>query len=287
MIVVRPLRADDAPGVQQVTEAAFGDYEDRFHEPRLAWTDRRREWFAARVAHFLEHDPGRQHVAVEGERVVGAALASMRVGLWGLSLLVVQPGLQAAGLGRRLIDGALGSHTGRGVICSSQDARAMRRYAAAGFAVHPCFVLTGAPDTASFVRSPAVRDGVDQELADDVDRAVRGSAHGPDHALLRAGRGFGLTFSGGDRRGYCYAGDEGNVGLLAATDEGVATALLEAALIRHAEQGVSATVSHVTGGQQWAVRVALAARLTLAIDGAVCWRGMPEPRAYLPSGALL
>jgi predicted N-acetyltransferase YhbS len=287
VIEVRLLQPDEAPQVQPVTAAAFAGLDRDRRRPVTAWTDERREWFGRRVRHFLAHDPDLQWVAVQDGRFVGVAMASLRDGLWGLSLLVVRPDTQSAGVGRRLIDAALGDHTGRGVICASDDGRALRRYAAAGFDVHPCLVLRGVPDAAGFPTDPAVREGVDREFADAVDVAVRGAGHGPDHDLLQGGRGFGLTYDAGGRRGYCYSGDGGWVSLVAGTDQDVATALLAEALRRHAAAGVSVTVSHVTGGQQWALRVGLAARLTIAIDGAVCWRGMPEPTAYLPSGALL
>ncbi len=287
MIEVRLLQPEEAPKVAPVTASAFADLDRRHHRPAPPWTDQRRAWFERRVRHFLEQDPGLQWVAVSDDRFVGVAMASLREGLWGLSLLVVRPDAQSGGIGRQLIDAALGDHTGRGVICASDDGRALRRYAAAGFEVHPCLVLTGPPDASSFAAHPAIREGVDRELADAVDRLVRGAAHGPDHELLQGGRGFGLTYEAGGRRGYCYASDEGWLSIVAGTDEGVSTALLRETLRRHADAGAETTVSHVTAGQQWALRVGLDAGLKIAIDGAVCWRGMPEPSAYLPSGSLL
>src|SRR5436853_2505021 len=62
----------------------------------------------SRVAHLLETDPGGAWVAIDCERVVGVALALVREGLWGLSLLAVEPPLQGTGIGRRLLDAALG-----------------------------------------------------------------------------------------------------------------------------------------------------------------------------------
>ena len=49
-----------------------------------------------------------------------------------------------------------------------------------------------------------------------------------------------------------------------------------------------ANVGFITARQPWAIDVALAARLTLKTDGAVCTRGKLGPLApYLPSGAYL
>lgn len=284
---LRPLRADDAPRVRLVAHWAFNDLDQRKGRTPTPWADARQQWFERRLRHLLATDPDRQWVAADGEDVVGAAVASVREGLWGLSLLVVRPGTQSAGLGRRLMDAALGEHAGPGVICASDDGRALRRYALGGFALHPCLEGAGRADLGAAIRDARVVEGVDPEFADDVDRAVRGYAHGPDHAFLQAGEGAALRYDGGARRGYAYAGDTGHLSLVAATEPAVAQALLWAVLARHVEAGVDSSVGFVTGGQQWAMEVLVAARLRLTVDGATCWRGMPEPAAYLPNGALL
>src|SRR5438094_800614 len=70
---------------------------------------------------------------------VGAALALVREGIWGLSLLVVAPGHQSNGTGRALLDAALRHAEGaRGaIILASEDFRALRVYAGAGFDLRP------------------------------------------------------------------------------------------------------------------------------------------------------
>ena len=106
----------------------------------------------SRIAHLLGTDPGGAWVAEgERERVVGLALALVRDGLWGLSLLAVEPGLQGNGVGRRLLDAALGYADGtRGaIIISSTDPKAMRRYARAGFD-HVILVQVG-PEQEAFL----------------------------------------------------------------------------------------------------------------------------------------
>src|SRR6059058_3993807 len=100
----------------------------------------------SRVAHLLETDPGGAWVAESAEgRVVGVALALLREGLWGLSLLAVEPALQGNGIGRRLLDAALSyADAARGaIILSSTDPKAMRRYARAGFALRPAVAAAG------------------------------------------------------------------------------------------------------------------------------------------------
>ena len=112
-------------------------------------------------------------------QLVGAALAIVRGGLWGLSLLVVLPEHQSAGVGRALLAQALehGDGTVRGgVILSSPDSRALRAYARAGFAPHPSLDAEGTPR--GVTAPPSVRDGSveDLPLTEAVDRVVRGDA---------------------------------------------------------------------------------------------------------------
>src|SRR5207248_11189418 len=89
-----------------------------------------------------------------------------------------------------------------------------------------------------------------------------------------------------DGRGYAYVrrGDA-RIATVAATDDDTAAELLWRCLaIEHDGQR---GVEHINGEQQWAVRVALAARLRLEPAGPVCWRGRRPPPAYLASGAFL
>lgn len=286
MIALRPMRTDEADLVPALARATFDDLDRRKGRTPTPVSETRRVWFARRTQHLLATDPGRQLVAIDGQEIVGAAMATMREGLWALSLLVVRPGTQSTGLGRRLIEAALDGHTGPGAICASDDGRALRRYAAAGFALYPCLEGSGRADLSGAVVDVRVTDGADPDFADGVDRVARGHGHGPD-AFLQERTTIALRYSDGGRRGYAYAQDDGHVALVGATEPAVAQVLLWAVLGRHVELGVESTVGFVTGGQQWAMDVLVAARLRLTVDGAVCWRGMPEPTAYLPNGALL
>ena len=53
-----------------------------------------------------------------------------------------------------------------------------------------------------------------------------------------------------------------------------------------AEAPGDVSVSYLTGSQQWAIEVALAARLSLKPVETLCVRGMALPSCYLPSGVL-
>ena len=287
---VRPLTEADVDGAVRVQIAAFDDHDRRWGEAVPENTPERLDAQRRRVRHFLTHDPDGAWVADDDGRVVGVALALRRHRLWGLSLLAVDPAVQSRQIGRRLLDAALGyaDADGPAVILSSRDPRAIRRYASAGFALHPQVRATGtvAP---SLLRVPEVpvREATpaDFALADEVDLAVRGAPRGPDHELL-AGQGVMFVADGGARRGYAHV-HGGRVRAVAATDEATASALLWRALAHACDLGTEAIVEHVAGNQQWAVRAAVEARLSIAPSGPAFWRGRTPPPAYLPCGPYL
>src|SRR5206468_6710760 len=125
-------------------------------------TPERMEGQRRRISHFLTHDPDGSWVADADGRVVGVALALKRGGMWGLSLLVVDPAVQSKGVGRRLLDAALtyAEPDQPAVILSSRDPRAIHRYASAGFDLYPQMRASGKVES-SRLRRPElpVRDG--------------------------------------------------------------------------------------------------------------------------------
>jgi GNAT superfamily N-acetyltransferase len=284
---LRPMRPGDAPAVEGIAHRAFTELEDRMGLGHPA-PPRTPELVAAalgRIRHLAAADPGGAWVAERDGTPVGGALALLREGLWGLSLLVVEPGIQSGGIGSRLLEAALAYGNGArgGVILSSEDPRALRLYARAGFAVHPVLEATGVPGPVAV--PPGVRPGgpADAPLAAEVDRAVRGAARGAGliaalaqghEMLVVPGRGYAL------RRG-------GDLRLLAARDEGAADALLRA-FLAGVEPGRTATVDWIGSAQQWALPAVLEAGLRLRTGGAVLLRGDVGPfTPYLPSGAYL
>jgi GNAT superfamily N-acetyltransferase len=217
-------------------------------------------------------------------------LALRRDSLWGLSLLVVDPAAQSTGAGRRLLDATLSYAEGcdRGVILSSNDHRAIRAYATSGLSLFPQVMATGKPTLDKAPQSVArVRDGsvADADFANEVDRVVRGAGRGSDHGwIVEVAPMYVVDDKTG--RGYAYLRN-GEVYLLAATDEATAAALMWRCFAQAADEGVEANVEHLTGEQQWAIAAALDARLTIKPGGPVFWRGTTPPRAYIPSGAFL
>jgi Acetyltransferase (GNAT) domain len=223
---------------------------------------------------------------VDGE-MVGFATSCTRELMWILASYAVRPRLQGQGIGKALLAAALYHGRGclRAMFSSSADPKAVRRYRAAGFSLHPQMHLTGTVDRSAIPVVEKVRDGSmsDFELMDSVDRRVRGAAHGPDHPLL-----LGLyrlvvsdTSTGS---GYAFHAADGTPLLLAATNRRTATRLLWECL---AATGERALVPHVTAANEWAIDVGLAARLDLVQDGYLALRNMRPPAPYLHHGSLL
>lgn len=286
-VLIRPLRLDDALGVHDLAGRTFVDLERRLGLPRQIAFDSP-EWVTrgvARIQHLVTTDAGGAWIAVLGEEPVGAALALLRDGVWGLSLLVVDPAAQSAGLGSRLLRAALayGSGARGGIILSSEDSRALRAYARAGFALHPSVEAGGVPRS---LESPAsVRSGGVEDLAltEAVDRRVRGAAHGSD---IRVMLEHGSRLLAVDGRGYAL-GMGADLRLLAATDDAAAADLLRA-FVAESPAGEKVSVEWVTSRQDWALPVLLDAGLELRVGGAVFVRGDVGPfRPYLPSGPYL
>ena len=243
----------------------------------------RTQWLE-RFAHVLATDPAGSWVAEQGGEPVGVAQAMIREQLWVLSLLTVSPTAQSSGAGRRLLERTLAYGEGLdGLIISSNDPRAMRLYAAAGFALLPTVESVGRPSR-SLLRRPGmpVREVGDSglELAAAISREVRGAAHTTELELvLRQGA---LLYVAGDR-GYAVARPGHAVWLLAARDDEAAQALLWHAL-GELPEAEPPNVRWVTGDQGWAIDVLVRAGLGLRAFGAVAVRGVPGPlRPFLPS----
>lgn len=289
-VEVRPMTAAEVVPASRAQVAAFEDLDHRLGlPPSPKITPQIWERIESRHHHFLTHDPDGCWAATVAGEVVGCALASRRGDIWGLSLLVVAPGYQSSGAGRRLLDASLTYAEGcaSAIILSSADVRAMRAYATSGFALYPQVSATGAPSGLP-APSSRVRDGslADADLMDQIDVSVRGAPHGPDHQQLdRFMHAFVVDDS--DGRGYAWVRPDGEVALLAATDDATASDLLWRSLAHCHELGVAANVSHLNAEQQWAISVSYAARLEVKPDGPVFWRGRTPPRRYLASGAYL
>jgi GNAT superfamily N-acetyltransferase len=290
-VIIRPMRVDDVATAERLSAEAFYalDVASRAPgapEPELRPPARGAAW-VARTTSFVATDPGGCWVAEDGSGMLGFATSVTRELMWILATYAVRPGLQGGGIGKQLLDAALSHGRGclRGMLSSSADPRAVRRYRLAGFSLHPQMYAVGEVDRTAIPVIEHVREAglSDRDLMDSVDRRTRGAAHGDDHDLL-ALLGRPLVSETSTGSGYVYVDDRGGVVALAASDRRTATRLLWAAL---AESSGQVVLGHVTAANEWAVDVALAARLSIHTEGYLALRGMAPPAPYVHSGALL
>ena len=243
-----------------------------------------------RHKHLLRHDPEGAWVAEYDGRISGVAISLVRERVWILSLFAVDAAHRKTGVGGQLLQRALAYANGckGAMIASSQHPAAMRSYARAGFDLHPTLTASGVVRREFVPAGLAVRDGEaqDLELAAEVDRAVRGAAHGPDlEQMIETGCRL-LVAEGPSGRGYA-AERAGSPAVLAATAPEVAQDLLWACL-EGTPPGEKAEVDWISGRQNWAVPVVLEAGLSLSPFGPICTRGELGPLTpYLPSGPFL
>lgn len=240
-----------------------------------------------RIAHLQRTDPDGAWVAVDGDEVVGLALALRRGPMWFLSLLAVSTEQQAQGIGKGLLDASLRTAVDASAawILSTVDPKAVRRYALAGFAPHPSYTASGPLDRALLPGGLQVRDGDwgrDGSLIDEVVTALRGAPYGPDVEAMAATSHLLVAEDGNDRGFAVLRGDA--ISSLGATSPGLAQRLLWAGLAR--AEKLEVTVDWLFADQQWAIDVVLAARLPLGAGSSRCVRSSIGPLTpYLPGGA--
>lgn len=266
----------DIPQAATVSAEAF--------EIEIATPVARRYW-EERLRHSLRTDPEGSLVTESDGAVTGAAQAVIRDRLWILSLLTVSPTIGRGGEGRALVEAALEYErdADAALIIASNNPRATRLYGSCGFRLEPTFKATGAVDPALM---PDLHPGIvgvppsELETLAPISRAVRGAAHTRDLglALSRGASVFAI-----ENRGFVVTMPGRGVWLLAARDEPAATDLLWYALSRLTEEP-RIVIDFVSGAQQWALQVFLAARLSFHSYGAICSRGDVGPlHPYIPS----
>jgi GNAT superfamily N-acetyltransferase len=283
-IDVRPMAIDDIDGVLAVVDAADAAAERAAGRTPEEHTDEQRAYFRTGMERFIERDGGGAWVAVAANMVVGMAEAVRRGPFWGLSMLFVHPERQSTGVGRRLLDASLKYAEGSDVrmIMTSQDPRALRRYSAAGLDIHPAVEANGTVDRAAIPTGLQGRPGdlADLDLVDEVDSGLRGSRAEDVEYLVKHGSRLEVVDSGSGRGFAVHRNNR--VSLLGATDETTAAHLVWRAL---AETEGQAHIWCMTAGQDWAVRVALAARMSVVPAGPLFVGGLDRPPGpWLPSG---
>lgn len=284
---VRPMVAADVAEADRVAHAAMRTVFPDAVEPEERIRTARG---VRRIEHLLVTDPNGAWVAVDPDgAILGVALALVREGLWGLSLLAVDADRHGEGVGGALLRAALGTAAGcrGGIILSSEHPAAMRSYARAGFALRPAVAVSGIVDRRAVPGGLRSRPGdveADRGTIDRASRHVRGASHARDVPVLlqRGARLWVLP-----DRGFVVAESTGNLVLLAAVDEEAATDLLWTAWAE-APPGATLEVDPITAGHDWIVRAGLEAGLALSAVGPVFTRGDVGPFApYVPSGVFL
>lgn len=291
--VIRPMRPEDVPAVERLTDEGFYELDQRT-QPR-SWPEptRRSETSAAawrhRMRHLLHHDPQGCWVAEDDSGLVGVSAAMRRDTTWILATFVVRPVLQGQGVGKQLLDASLSYGQGclRGMLAASSDPKAARRYRLAGFTLHPSMIMTGRVPREVLPVVERVRDGSagDIDLLDSVDRQVRDCAHGVDHEILISMYRL-VVVDRSTGSGYAYVRPDGGPYLLAATNRRTATDLLWESLAASSPDE-ECSISHMTAANEWAMDVGMAARMDLHTSGYLALRNMKPPSPYLHSGHFL
>jgi ribosomal protein S18 acetylase RimI-like enzyme len=279
-VAIRPMTTTDVAAAIALTWEAFGIPADTVG---LLPT------WEARVQMMLRTDPAGAFVAVDrGGEVIGVAAALARGGLWVLSLLAVRPRVQSRGAGRALMEAALSyrSDLEHRLLMSTNDPRAMRLYWQAGFALHPAMLATGRLRRERLPPSdPRITEVASSEIPQlaPISVAVRGGAHTEEMRMMA---GTGARIYRLADRGFVVVSVSREVWLLAALDTDSAEALLWCGLARASQDG-PVRVRYVSGANQWAIDILMAAGLDLIADGAVAVVGNPGPLCpFIPSGPL-
>jgi len=288
----RPMAPADVTSVAQLQSDAGTDLMSRLGlsseaTPSEGSASRERDL----ISRFVTLDGPGCWVAESGTGdLVGCSIGIRRDAFFGLCSLFVRPGLQTHGVGRRLLDLALdyGTPAPVGMIMASPDFRAIRRYAMAGFDLHPAVQVEGLVDKRSVPAVGNVRDGdlSDLDLVDAVDRRVMNRSRAADAEFLLSDGGRLAVVDQARSRGFAVFRDgapavDGYPMFLAATDEPTAARLLWYVF---GESTRPVLAWHWTRQQSWAVKVANVARLRVTPTGPLFLRGLSEPHGpWLPS----
>jgi GNAT superfamily N-acetyltransferase len=190
-------------------------------------------------AHTLATDPERfvvaeRQITAARKRTIAFGSAVDRGDVWFLSMLFVEPGAQARGVGGALLAEILPAPgDGRILATCTDSAQPISNglYASLGIVPRmPLFNLIGRPRASS--SWPPLPDGITPQRVTDgeawtrdpevqtLDRELLGFSHPQDHAFVlgEPRRAFAYRTGGGGLAGYGYAGDVGRVGPIAVAE---------------------------------------------------------------------
>lgn len=274
--------------VAAIVREADADRCARAGEPAPVWGNQ----LEVTLRHLLTTDPAGCLLGEAEGGPVGMAVAIRRDRFWGLAFLFVRPSHQGRGVGRELLAHSLhyAQHCETGMIMSSTDQRAMRRYALSGFRLTPTMRAIGSVDKNSLANHSGVRPGslADLDIVETVDEGLRPGSRVPDvEFLLTTGAHIAVI----DRAwtlGYVVYRDgsspvfDGHPILLGAQSRPSAEALLSYAL---SMASVPVAIHWLTASHQWAIDVAIGAALRLEPFEPVFLRGREQaPSLWIGSG---
>lgn len=300
-VTFRPADAADLPDCNRIWREGIDAYLQPMGFPLLP-TDN--PGLRRLHEHTLRTDPRRFMVAERGgplgrRRVIGFGSAVERGPLWFLSMLFVEPGEQARGLGRALLARMVPQEMDGRVLATCTDTAqpiSNGLYASLGIVPRmPLFNLLGRPRhhvawprlPEDVVIEPVVeparwRD--DPEVAD-LDLALLGFDHPQDHdfVLDEPRRAFAYRSGAGALLGYGYAGDVGRVGPIAVSEPSLLAPVLGHLLAVVEPRGASSVWLPGAAGDA----IAVAVRAGLRIDGFPILAGWSRPFAdftrYVPT----
>jgi GNAT superfamily N-acetyltransferase len=294
-IAIRPATLADLPQAHRVWRDAIDAYMDRLGSLPLP---RENPGVMRLHGHCLATDPSRFQVAVRTSvrgdgRIVGFGSAVDRGPLWFLSMLFVEPGEQARGLGKALLAALLPRPLDGRILATCTDAAqpiSNGLYATLGIIPRmPMFNCVGRPDL-DFAW-PGLPDGVRVEPVEDherwaageelaaFDRMLLGFEHPDDHRFVAAEprTAFTLRNGGGTLLGYGYAGEIGRIGPIAVAEPQLLMPMLGQLLSAVRPRGASAVWLPGAAGDA----LATAVRSGLRIEGFPVLAGWSAPFADL------
>jgi len=247
--------------------------------------------------HTMTTDPQHFWLAARGDEVLAFGSATVRPPVWFLSMLFVDPGVQARGLGRALLQRLLPESPDVPILATATDSAqpiSNGLYASLGMVPRlPLLNLVGRPRADHGL--PPLPPGIGAEPMGAqaagtaeiaaLDRSVIGFEHPQEGAFLdRDGRrGFAFRDAQGTLQGYGYASEAGRVGPLAVTDPALLAPALGYLLTAVQPRGASSV--WLPGSATEAVIAALRAGLRIeSFPVLLCWnRPFADFSRYLPT----
>jgi GNAT superfamily N-acetyltransferase len=284
-ITFRPATVDDFDDTTRLWREAIDGYIRPMGFPALP-TDN--PGLRRLHGHTLATDPERFLVAARDDRVVAFGSAVERGNFWFLSMLFVDPGEQAKGVGRELLRRLLPDRPERWLLGTCTDsAQPVSNGLYASFGIvprmplynyigrpRPGFEWPGLPDGITAERVSADQAASWRESAEiaALDRSVLGFIHPEDHRFVQEEPRtcFAYRTSDGSLAGYGYAGEVGRVGPVAVTFPELLSPAIGHLLAAVEPRGASSIWIPGAAGEA----VATAVRAGLRFDGfpiLACW----------------